>query len=201
MEKPPRERRLSLGSNYLLFRIAFVVENNTAWRIVLLLFVGLARTHSFITPLSGLIDVFLAGLIIAAFQRGLLTIHQVHVGHGVVVGGTNIKRLLQILHTLSHNRRILFGKLFASVLRHFGIAVAGVLHADIGQRLDSVFVSHTPVNHADGVGRFRVLWIHGKHLLLPLLGFVELVDLEIESGDTLETADVLGIFFKHRRSE
>ena len=48
-----------------------------------------------------------------------------------------------------------------------------------------------PVDHADRVGGLWILRIGGQNLLLPFLGIVQLLDLEINAGDLLQAVDIV----------
>ena len=62
--------------------------------------------------------VILAGRVRCRIKIGLATIHQLHIRHGVVIGGTDFDRLMQILEAFGHQWSIL---LDSSAQACFGI--------------------------------------------------------------------------------
>ncbi len=80
-----------------------------------------------------------------------------------------------------------------SLLAHLRIAV-GLVGQTLGlQLLDSVAISLPPIDIADGVVGFGVLRIDGDGLQLPGLGIVVLADVQVERGNSLDAADILGV--------
>ena len=54
------------------------------------------------TQSSASLQIGLAGVRIVALVLGALAVQQVQIGHGVVVIGTKLQRLLQVLNTVFH---------------------------------------------------------------------------------------------------
>jgi hypothetical protein len=61
---------------------------------------GFLGAQSLVHPVVGGFQIFLAGTRIVAFDIGLFAIHQVQVGHGVVVIGTKLDCLIQAVDAL-----------------------------------------------------------------------------------------------------
>ena len=61
---------------------------------------GFLCAQSLVHPVVGGFQIFLAGIQVVALDVGLFAIHQVQVGHGVVVVGTKLDRLVKAVDAL-----------------------------------------------------------------------------------------------------
>src|SRR6266496_399689 len=58
---------------------------------------GLLGRHGLVDPLIGGFQIGGAGCRISALDIGTFSVHQVHIGHGVVIIGTELERLAQVI--------------------------------------------------------------------------------------------------------
>src|SRR5580658_2626474 len=98
-------------------------------------------------------DVFCAGRQVVAFDVGFFAVHQVQVGHGVVVVGAKLNGLVEAVHAFLDHRHIL-GFQFAADLILLRISWVKKLfrpHAEHGAGLHARLVALGPIDHADGI--------------------------------------------------
>ena len=68
---------------------------------------GLFCGHGLIDPLIGRFQIRCPGCGIVAFNVRLLPIHQIHVGHGVVIVGSQLERFVESIEALLDNGHVL----------------------------------------------------------------------------------------------
>src|SRR6202022_3628850 len=117
-------------------------------------------------------------------------------GHGIVVVGTKLQRLVQVIDTFLDVGSIF---LFYGGTNFLVLGRQGVLglQAEFGAFFLTQYVSLSPVNNRDRVIRLGVIRIDLGSLLVVLLSQVEFLHLQIEIGDALNAVDVPGIPLPH----
>src|SRR5580658_1984109 len=107
----------------------------------------------------GGLQIFLAGGEIVAFHVGLFTIHEIQVGHGVVVVGAELNRLVQTVDAFLDRRRILRLQFITNFFLIFvlGVQVLVRLQSELGALFHARLVASRPVNDADGVVRLGIV--------------------------------------------
>jgi hypothetical protein len=88
---------LLLRQLILLRLILLRLIHGDALRPGLLLGFGFLGEQSLVNPMVGGFQIFLTGSEIVAFHIGLFPIHEIQVGHGVVVVGAKLNRLVHKL--------------------------------------------------------------------------------------------------------
>src|SRR5258708_21895597 len=139
---------------------------------------------------------------IVALHVGFLAIHQFEVWHGVVVVGTKIKRLLEIVDALLHDRHVRRLQLAANfhLVFGFGIQMFFRLKSQRCALLHARCVGGGPVDDADGVIGIGIVGIEVRNHVIELLGLIELLHVEVQRRDPLGAADLLfsaGIHVEH----
>src|ERR1700693_1337376 len=135
----------------------------------------------------GSLQIFLAGGEVVAFYIRLLAVHQVQIGHGVVVIRTQRDGLVEILNTFRDRGP---GLLFQFCANFFLVFVLGIqiliwLQAKLGALFHARLVASRPVNNAHGVVRLGIVGIHiGGHAVI-LLGVVEFLHVQVQVSDSL----------------
>src|SRR5208337_4169166 len=157
---------------------------------------GLLGRHGFVHPLVGRLQIGVVGFRVIALDIGAFPVHQVHVGHSIVVIRTKLERLVQVIDTFLNVGRILLPHHGTNLLVLGGQRLLG-LHAELGALFLTGHVGLCPVNYGDRVIRLGVVRIETGRLLVVVLGLGELLHLQVEIGDALNTVDIPGIGCQH----
>src|SRR5208283_4182198 len=175
--------------------LLFLVHHNAAGA-GLLFGLGLFRGHGLVDPLVGCLQVGGMRFLVVALNIGALAVHQVHVGHGVVIVGTKLQGLVQIVDAFLHVRRIFLPHLGTNL---FVLGREGIVgfHPKFGARFLARLVGLRPVDHGHRIVRLRVVGVGIRRLLVEVLGHVKLFHLQIQVRDALDAVDVLGIHLQH----
>src|SRR5205085_6995121 len=107
-------------------RLSLLFHHDAA-RLVLLFRFGALGGHGFFHPLIGGLEVHLPLHIVAAFNFGLLAVHQIHVGHGVVVILAQLQSFIEFLDAVAYHVLVLGAQL---------VAYLGILQRLIGLEAD-----------------------------------------------------------------
>src|SRR5690242_13957791 len=83
--------------------------------------------HGLIDPVVGRFQIGGAGGRVIAFNVGFFAIHQVHVRHGVVVVGTQLQRLIQIINAILNGLPVLVFESGTNFLLLFVFGVEGLV--------------------------------------------------------------------------
>src|ERR1700687_2073809 len=157
---------------------------------------GFFGGHGFVDPLVGGLQIGGASCRIVALDVGAFTVHQVQVGHGIVIVGTKLQRLVQVIDTFLNVGSIFlsYGGTDLLVLGRQGVLG---LQAEFCALLLTRYVGLSPVNNRDRVIRLGVIGFDLGSLLVVLLSQVDFLHLQIEIGDALNAVDVPGIDLQH----
>src|SRR5208282_1031907 len=157
---------------------------------------GFLGGHGFVDPLVGGLQIGGAGCRVIALDIGAFPIHQVHIGHGIVVVGTKLERLVQIIDTLLHVGGIFLLEhgTYLLVLRRQGVVG---LHAELGTLFLTRDIGLRPIDDGHRVIRLGIVGIDLGSFFVKLFGQVEFFHLQVEVGDALDAIDVPGIDLQH----
>src|SRR6202795_4398150 len=171
-----------------------LIHDNTACGLFFHL--GFFGGHGLVDPLVGGLQIGGAGRRVVALDIGAFPVHQVQVGHGIVVVRTKLDRLVQIIDTFLNVGGISLSHRGADLLVLGRQRLVG-LHAEFGTLFLTRHVGLRPVDDSDRIIRLGVIRIDLGGLLVILLGQVKFLHLQIEIGDTLDAVDVPGIDLQH----
>src|SRR5277367_1067809 len=152
--------------------------------------------HGFVHPLVGSLQIGGPGCRVIALDVGAFPVHQVQVGHGVVVIRAKLESLVQVIDTFLN-----VGGIF--LLHHgtdfFVLGRQSVvwLHAEFGALFLARHIGLRPVDDGNRVIRLGIIGIGLGSFLVVFLGQVEFLLLQVEVGDALYAVDVFGIHLKH----
>src|SRR5260370_5236676 len=123
----------------------------------------------------GSLEIFLAGIQVVAFDIGPFTVHQVQVGHGVVVVGPKLDRFVKIFDAFLDRGSVLDFQFGADL---FLILVLGAqvlirLHAELGTLFHARLVADGPVDDADRVVGIGIIRIEVRDHVVVFLGLLE----------------------------
>src|SRR5581483_9452077 len=109
---------------------------------------------------------------------------QVHIGHGIVVIRIDAQSLLQVIEAVFDHGAVLGLEVGLDFLVFQRAGILG-LHAHFGASAHQLRIPLQPVDDAQAVVGFLVLRIGLNELDIPILGFVELLDLILGLGNAL----------------
>src|SRR5450631_70650 len=193
IKRPCAIKRRAFVSSERKYLLVLIHDNGASGLFFCL---GLLGGHGFVDPLVGGLQIGGAGGQVIALDIGSFPVHQVHVGHGVVIIRTKLERLVQIVDT--------FLNVGGIVLFHLGtdllvLGRQGVfrLHAELGALFLTRHISLRPVDDCDRIIRLGVVGIGLGSLLIKVLGHGKFLHLQVEIRDALDAVDVLGIDLQH----
>src|ERR1019366_2080718 len=114
--------------------------------------------HGFVDPLVGRLQILGAGCRVGALDIGTFPVHQVQVGHGVVVVRTKFERLIQVIDAFLNVGGVLLLQRGANLLVFGWQGLVG-LHAKLGAFFLTGYVGLRPIDDRDRVIRLRVVRI------------------------------------------
>src|SRR5580693_1472961 len=150
----------------------------------LLLGFGFLGDQGLVNPVIGSLQIFLAGIQVVAFHISLFPVHQVQVGHGIVVIGTELDCFVQTVNALLDRGHVLHFQFVAGFFLIFilGIQVLVRLQAQLGAFFHARLVASRPVDDAYRVVGFRIVGIDIGGHAVELLGVVELFHVQVQVG-------------------
>src|SRR5581483_286994 len=160
----------------------------------LLLGFGLLDGQGLVNPLIGSLEVGGPRGGVFALNVGAFAVHQVHVGHGVVVIRTQLQGLVQVVDAFLDVGRILLFERRAHFLvlkRLFGF------EPEFGALFHARLVGLGPVDDRHRVVGLRIVGVEFGGLAIELFRLVELLHLQVQVGDALDAIDVFGVALQH----
>src|SRR5215831_4130245 len=145
----------------MLERSLFLLIHDDALSTGLLFGLGLLGGHGLVDPLVGLLQIVLTGRGIVALQVSPLAVHQIHVGHSVVVVGTNRQGFGQVVDAILDVGRVLVaqhGANFLVLQRLFR------LQAQLGAFFHAGLVGLSPIDDPHRVVRLGIVGIGFERL-------------------------------------
>src|SRR4029077_15373635 len=139
---------------------------------------GFFGGHGLVDPLVGSLQVGGASCRVVALDIGAFPVHQIQIGHGVVVVRTKLKRLVQVIDTFLNVGGIFLSNGGTDLLVLGRQGLIG-FHAELGTLFLTRHVGLGPVDDGDRVIRLGVVGINLGSLLVILLGQVEFLHLQI----------------------
>src|ERR1019366_1347570 len=164
------EEGYGVGECLLLIRI----EDDAAAAAGLILLFGLffLLSQRLLDPIVGDLDLpFVVFLVVG--KVGAFANQEVFVGHGVVVIGIDLQRLIERLQTAFDHRTVLLLELFLDLLVLDGAGIF-LLHAQVGPGGAVGGIPLGPGDEAHAVIGIGVLRFDGDELVVPLLRLVPL---------------------------
>src|SRR5216110_2829970 len=158
----------------------------------------LSECKRLVKELAGLLQVRLASAGVG-FEISLLSIHQVHVAHGVGIVWFEIELLQKRFQALVYQRADLLREFLARLRREGWQLALSVRHIQLQflALCGVVPVSQSPVNGADPKVRLSVIGISLEAPPLVLLGLVEVMHLVVGLGDRGQRRVVVRVLFQH----
>src|ERR1035437_4617836 len=141
---------------------------------------GFLGGQGFINPLIGSFQVSLAGVGWVALIFGALAVQQIHVGHGIVIVGLKLKRLLQQLNS------VLDVMLTLRPQRNTGGRVTdhlAVRQVHVVAHFDARRVGQGPVDNAHGKIIVRVVGVELDGLHVVLASVIPALQVEAQGSD------------------
>src|ERR1019366_5788311 len=149
---------------------------------------GLLGSHGLVDPVVGSLQIGLTGFRVFALVFGALAIQQVQIGHGIVVVGAKLQRLLQVLNTVFDLLLVLRPEVGAGFLV---LELVRWLHTEAGAGGLGGLVGLHPVDDRQRVVALRIFGVEVSHLLVILRGLVELLHAEVQRGNAFQAVDLL----------
>src|SRR5580692_5781195 len=126
-----------------------LIHGNTL-RARLFFGLGLLGAQGLVDPVVGSFQIFLTGGKVVAFYVGLFAVHQVEIGHGVVVVGTELDCLIEAVDAFRDQGSVLDLQVGANFFLVFvlGVEVLVGLHAKFGALFHTRLVAGSPIDDA-----------------------------------------------------
>src|SRR5229473_6651325 len=195
--EPGALARLGRGQKprpYTSKNLLVLIHDNAAGGLFFCL--GFFGRHGFVDPLVGGLQIGGAGCRVVALNIGAFPVHQVQIGHGIVVIRTKLDRLVQVIDTFLNVGGIFLSNGGTDLLVLGRQGLIG-LHAELGTLFLTRHVGLRPVDDGDRIIGLGVVGIDLGSLLVILLGQVKFLHLQIEIGDALDAVDISGIDLQH----
>src|SRR5208283_324571 len=138
---------------------------------------------------------------------GLATVEEVEIGHGILVIGLEFDGLFEVVDTVFDHGAELLGGRFADIRgKRIGVLdlLVDVSLVVVGAHFGVAAIGLGPIDNADGIVRSGIVGLQLNVLLVVFLGLFKLFGVERlashlveDGGKTVDSVEVVGIFFEH----